>query len=250
MPTALIIQARTGSTRLPQKMVLPFFDGKGIFEILLDRLMDARLNVPIILATTENQGDNILVEITEKKGIDVFRGSEENVLKRFIGAAEVFDVEKIIRVCADNPFLDIAALRFLIDEVSHSDTDYWGFAKKDGTPSIKTHYGFWAEGVKTEALRKVSDLTREKLYLEHVTNYVYSNPALFSIFLQPIQQEVQALNIRLTIDTLEDFKIAQEVYLKAEEKQIPLESLSLSAFVSQNKKWLEAMNTEIISNQK
>lgn len=250
MSLAIIIQARTGSTRLPNKMVRPFFEGKGIFEILIERIIAADFRVPVILATTINPADDILIEIAEKKGVSVFRGSEENVLERFIGAAEKFGVKKIIRVCADNPFLDLDSLKFLIEKSKKLHADYWCFAKNDGTPSIKTHYGFWAEGVSLDALIKTAELTKELIYQEHVTNYIYSNPALFSIFLQPIQQEVQALNIRLTIDTLEDFKIAQEVYLKAKEKQISLESVSLSAFVSQNKKWLEAMSTEIISNQK
>lgn len=170
-------------------MVLTFFDAKGIFEIVIEQIIEAELKVPVILATTENPGDDILVEIAKAKGVSVFRGSEENVLDRFIGAAEEFGVEKIIRVCADNPFLDMERSGHLIVRFGESKADYWCYALEDGTPSIKTHYGFWAEGVTLAALKKAASLIQEKVYLEHVTNFIYTNPGLFSIYKETIPSE-------------------------------------------------------------
>lgn len=250
MASAIIIQARTGSTRLPRKMVLPFFEGKGILEVLIERIIAADLKVPIILATTINPGDDALVEIAEKKGIKVFRGSEENVLERFIGAAEEFGAEKIIRVCADNPFLDMDSLGFLISEFYKSTIDYWCFAKEDGTPSIKTHYGFWAEGVKTKALKKVSGLTNEKLFKEHVTNFIYTNPGLFSISKLQIPIEVEKKNIRLTIDTIRDFETAKEIFKRGKTLNISFDSISLSKFIETEPSWIESMQKEINQNKK
>ena len=105
--TKIIIQARTGSTRLPQKMILPFYENEGIFSLLLKKLTITFDKNDIILATSVNENNDVLVEIAERYGIKYFRGSENDVLQRFIDAAKEFNAENIIRVCADNPFLDI-----------------------------------------------------------------------------------------------------------------------------------------------
>ena len=106
----IIIQARTGSTRLPFKMTLPFFNDRGILELLLSRLKKAGLADKTIVATTENVRDDIICNIARNAGVSYFRGSESDVLDRFIQAANHYYVSKIIRICADNPFLDIPAL--------------------------------------------------------------------------------------------------------------------------------------------
>ncbi len=250
MSLAIIIQARTGSTRLPNKMVLPFFEGKGIFEILIERIIAADFRVPVILATTINPADDILIEIAEKKGVSVFRGSEENVLERFIGAAEKFGVKKIIRVCADNPFLDMDSLKFLIEKSKKLHADYWCFAKNDGTPSIKTHFGFWAEGVSLDALKKTAGLTQELIYQEHVTNLIYTNPGVFSVFKHTIPFEVEKRNIRLTIDTLADFETAREIFTRAKNFKTPFNSLALTELIENEPIWIEAMQKEIQKNNK
>ena len=122
-------------------------------------------------------------------------------------------MDKIIRICADNPFLDMTALDLQIEEFNKMNVDYWCYALKDNMPTIKTHYGFWTEGVGLSSLKKVIEYTDEKLYLEHVTNFIYSNPKQFSIHFEPIQKSIeQEKNVRLTIDTEEDFKLGQKIY--------------------------------------
>ena len=153
MSLGIIIQARTGSTRLPNKMILPFYEGKGILETILMRLKNGKLDVPIVLATTTQPSDDILEEIGKRQNVFVFRGSSENVLDRFINATESHKFSKIIRICADNPFLDIEALKFQINSFEKSNVDYWCYSLSDQTPSIKTHYGFWTEGVKLETIK-------------------------------------------------------------------------------------------------
>ena len=109
----IIIQARTGSTRLPQKMILPFYENEGIFSLILNRLTSNFKKENIILATSSNPNNDVLAEIARRYGINCFRGSENDVLQRFIDAANQFNATKIIRVCADNPFLDMDFLNFL-----------------------------------------------------------------------------------------------------------------------------------------
>lgn len=247
----IILQARTGSTRLPNKMILPFFEEKGILETILIRLKEAKLKVPIVLATTTNKSDDILEAIALSNEIPVFRGSESNVLDRFIKAGEKFNFTKIIRVCADNPLLDLFALKRQIDLFVKSEVDYLCFALKNNTPTIKTHYGFWTEGVKISSLKKVAGLTNESLFLEHVTNYIYTHPDKFSIQFEKIDAKIERENnIRLTIDTIEDFKLVQKIYEQLKNHRIAIKADEIVEFIKNNSDYIEIMTNEINKNTK
>lgn len=208
----IIVQARTGSTRLPSKMVLPFFEGKGILELLLLRMKRANLGDDVIVATTTDSRDDVICDTTKNAGVEYYRGSEADVLDRFVQAAKSHKVSKVIRVCADNPFLDIQALKNLMALGRDSEMDYISYCTTDKLPTIKTHYGFWAEYVTVKALEKVAERTDENIYHEHVTNYIYTHPDLFGIKLIPIPTSLEHRKIRLTIDTLTDFQMQQTIY--------------------------------------
>lgn len=213
MATAIIIQARVGSTRFPNKMTIPFYQEKGMLHYLLTRLKKAELPVRIILAIPDSLPNDNLQTIASDLDIPVFRGSEENVLFRFIRAAETHHVNNIIRVCADNPFLDTHSLKALIDAFAKTDADYIPFCLSDNTPTIKTHFGFWAEGVLLSTLKTIARNTNKKIYLEHVTNYIYtvqSGHALTPSFhIHPLYidrtLEIQSW-ARFTVDTKNDFE--------------------------------------------
>ena len=112
--TGIILQARTDSTRMPEKVILPFFQEKSILDLLLEKTK--KLVAPVVLATTLNPSDDRICRLAEKHEVPVFRGSENDVLDRFIQAARKFGFSKIIRVCADNPFLDFTGMQTLIRE--------------------------------------------------------------------------------------------------------------------------------------
>ena len=208
----IIIQARTGSTRLPSKMVLPFYGDNGILDILLSRLGRCELADNIIVATTKATYDDVICDLTLSHGLKCYRGDEEDVLDRFIQAARNYNISKIIRICADNPFLDIESLNSLIRTCKNLDADYVSFCTGDHTPTIKTHYGFWAEYVSLSALEYVARETNEKVYHEHVTNYIYTHCDDFKIILNMIPSDLEKRTIRLTIDTLADFHIQQKIF--------------------------------------
>ncbi|MDR2811205.1 MAG: hypothetical protein LBB84_11740 [Tannerellaceae bacterium] len=220
--TGIIIQARMGATRLPGKMIKPFYEEKGVLELLLQRLekrFARQPDVAMLVATTVNPSDDLIAEIAERCGFLVFRGSEEDVLRRFIDAATYAGVEKMIRVCADNPFLDMDALAELIRRTGTQAHDYIAFSTSEGTPSIKTHYGFWPEAVRLDALKRVADAITEKIYREHVTNYIYTHPHGFSVDLIPVPREIEENgNIRLTLDTPQDFEMQRTIYARCMER--------------------------------
>lgn len=214
MKPVIIIQARTGSSRLPNKTLLPFYEGKGILEILVDRMRNALNDAIIVIATSTNSGDDAIETLCIKRGYNLYRGDENDVLSRFIGAADKYGADKIIRICADNIFLDMRSLAKLVDTYDTEDSDYLSYSSEEGKPMILTHYGLWAmEGCKTSSLKKVAATTNDKLYHEHVTNYLYTHPAEFNIKFIPIVSDIQnEQRLRLTIDTEDDFKMMQKIY--------------------------------------
>lgn len=249
MSLGIIIQARMGATRLPNKMLLPFYNQKGILELLIDNLKSEFQDLPIVLATTTNVKDDALETLALEKGLQVYRGSEHNVLSRFIEAAAYYNIQNIVRVCADNPFLNINALKFLINEAKSNKFDYVSYCTSNNLPTIKTHFGFWAEVVSLKALKKVAVLTSDPLYIEHVTNYIYEHRELFKLNLIAIQKQVEESVIRLTVDTPLDFETAKEVYSLAQDKGIN-DVLELLEFVKKDPKWMRNMSNQIIENSK
>lgn len=247
----IIIQARTGSTRLPQKMILPFYENEGIFSLILKRLTSIIDKNNIILATSTNENNDVLTDIAKEYGVNYFRGSENDVLQRFIDAANEFNAKKIIRVCADNPFLDLEFLNFLLDNFKKSDYDYMSFMTSKGIPIIKTHYGFWAEAVTLNALKKVKSMTDENLYHEHVTNFIYANPNDFNIKFFNIPEEIDSHDdIRLTIDTKIDFDTQKEIFNIIYKKNPSFNSSDVVAFLNENQQYMKIMRDEILKNQK
>lgn len=252
--TGIIIQARMGATRLPGKMTRPFYEEKGILELLLQRLKERfarKQEVVMLVATTVNPPDNLIEEIGERCGFSVFRGSEEDVLGRFIDAASYIGAGKVIRVCADNPFLDMDAVEMLAGRINAQHHEYIAFSTSGGIPTIKTHWGFWPEAVRSDALKRVAEATTESLYREHVTNYIYTHPDGFTVDLIPIPREIEEnRNIRLTLDTPEDFEMQRTIYGRCMERygRIDIQSVleTLEAFPG----FYEQMKQQILLNSK
>lgn len=246
-----IVQARSGSTRMPNKILLPFFKGNSILDLLIEKLKEVK-GTKIIVATSENQNCDAIEDVAKKHAVKCFRGSENDVLQRFIDAAEVNHAEQLIRVCSDNPFLELNSINNLVDYVNSSNDnyDYVSF-NVNGSPSIKTHYGFWTEYVTLRALKKVSTMTNEKLYHEHVTNYIYSNPDYFRInWIEGPKVIESHLDIRLTIDTYEDFKNAQHIYEDLC-KVNPYPTIeAVVDYLDKHKDYYTSMKSQIIKNSK
>ncbi|HEX7583815.1 MAG TPA: glycosyltransferase family protein [Prolixibacteraceae bacterium] len=245
----IIIQARTGSTRMPEKVILPFDQDQSILDLLLEKTK--KLNVPVILATTVNPSDDRICRLAEKHQVAVFRGSENDVLERFIQAAQQNKFSKIIRVCADNPFLDLKGMQILINEFQQSDADYLSFELAGNKPSILTHFGFWTEAVRLDALEKAKKLTFEKFYHEHVTNFIYGNPTLFNVqFILADSLVFSRNDIRMTLDTPEDFEIQKQIYAAISKENPNFGIPEIVSWLDRHPEILELMKMEILKNQK
>ena len=159
MNVGIIIQARMGSTRLPGKILKQFYGGKTLLETLLDNLHKVE-GAKVIIATSVNENNDPLETFLVEKGELVYRGSENDVLERFINAAEENDIDGIVRICSDNPFMDWHGVSQLNEKANTSNADYIGF-HINNQPSILTHFGFWGEFVRLEAFKRVASTTEE-----------------------------------------------------------------------------------------
>lgn len=218
----IVIQARTGSTRMPAKILRPFLsDGSTILDIILRASLrdsgiyreEEGVEMPVIVATTLRPADDAVERRARECGAEVFRGPEEDVLARFTGAAQAFGLDALIRVCSDNPFLRTDSYRTLAREYISSPADYVAYAFPDGRPTIKSHLGLYPELASVSALRRLAASSGESLVREHVTIGLYSSPGLYSIRRLPLPELLRArTDLRLTLDTPSDFALLRELY--------------------------------------
>lgn len=249
MNIGIIVQARMGSTRLPGKILKKFYGEETLLETLLNNLH--RVGVKVIVATSVNENNDELEVFLKDKGEFVYRGSENDVLDRFIKAAEENSIDGIIRICSDNPFMDWNGVAQLVDKSKASDADYIGFRVND-TPSILTHFGFWGEYVTLDALKRVAATTPEGSPAhEHVTFHVYQHPEEYKCeWIQCPEFLQRRDDIRLTIDTPEDLVNAQQVYAKLKERNRDFTLHEVIEYLDANPDIKESMMSNISKNIK
>lgn len=250
MNIGIIVQARMGSTRLPGKILKQFYGGKTLLETLLENLHKVQ-GSKVIVATSVNENNDQLEKFLTEKGELVFRGSENDVLDRFIKAAEANGVDGIVRICSDNPFMDWHGIAQLVEKAKASDADYIGFRIND-KPSILTHFGFWGEFVRLSALKRVAETTEEGTPAhEHVTYHIYNHPDEYKCEWILCPDFLQGRDdIRLTIDTPEDLINALKVYsdLKAQDENFTLQDVV--AYLDSHEEIKQSMISNIIQNKK
>ena len=151
--TAIVVQARMGSTRLPDK-ALVYIRNKTFLERLVERLRTNEWRIPVIIATTTNKRDDAIVTEANRLKCMPYRGSENDVLRRFKDAALHYELDYIVRVTADNLFTDISTMQNLLEEVWSNKADYaW-------CPTLPL--GLTSEVFSTVALTKADDLSKTK----------------------------------------------------------------------------------------
>ncbi|HCK04729.1 MAG TPA: glutamate-1-semialdehyde aminotransferase, partial [Methylophilaceae bacterium] len=123
MKVIAIVQARMGSTRLPNKM-LKKIGKKSLIQIVMSRLSMSKKIDKIILATSIAKNNDTLVSHVKKLGYDCYRGSENNVLERFFLAAKKYDAEVIVRITGDCPLVDHDLVDMVINNFLNNKVDY------------------------------------------------------------------------------------------------------------------------------
>jgi len=199
-----IIQARMASTRLPGK-VLAQVSGVPLIEILLRRLKKVEEIDLIVVATTINSADDILVKWLYENNYLYFRGSENDVLDRFLQAAKKYEADIIIRVTADDPLKDPEIIQKAINIFKNiPNIDYVSNTIEPTYPE-----GLDIEIFNVKALiraEKESVLNSDR---EHVTSYIWKNPNSFRTF--NFTADIDRSNLRLTVDKLNDLTFIRKL---------------------------------------
>lgn len=200
--TVAIIQARMGSTRLFGKVMMNMA-GRPLLAYLIERISSARTLDAVLVATTANAHDNVIIEECERRGFPNFRGSEFDVLGRYVSAARACEADVIVRVTADNPFTDPDSIDRAVDAIACGGADY----------AIETDLpvGVTGEAMTWQALTFMDSVAADASLREHVTLYAKENPqALRCAFLAP-PAECDRSDLSFTVDTLAEYLYAREI---------------------------------------
>ena len=198
-----IIQARMDSSRFPSKMKA-LLGNLSIIEWVILRVKKAKFLDKIVLATSNEDQDNYLVDIANKYEIQSYRGSKLNVLKRVVEAASQHEADHVIRICADNPFICFDALDNLIEYYKQSKCDL----AFNHSPLFDSDFadGFGAEILSTKTLYQVLNESNLAHHKEHVTKYIYDNKTRFNICYPPCPGELSFPNLKFDVDKIDDLK--------------------------------------------
>lgn len=204
--TAAIITVRMTSSRMPGKSMADVAGKPSLWHILTRMKSSAALD-EVIVATTVNQADQPIVDLCGRMGVKVFRGSENDVLGRILGAAEAHDVDTILYICGDCTCADPALAGELIGFFRSGGYDY---ASNCG--EITYPLGQNLEVFSRAALRRVDSMTQNPWDREHVTEYFYTHPDIFKCGFVTAPRELERPHYRLCIDVPEDQRMMNALF--------------------------------------
>jgi len=199
-----VIQARMGSSRLPNKTLVNLA-GKPLLGHVIERLQWCKRIDDIIVATTINSQDNAIFEYCRNFYIKTFRGNETNVLDRYYCTAFENDLSIIVRITADDPIKEPIVIDRAIEELLKESFDYVSNTLNPTFPE-----GLDVEVFTFEALEKAWQEAKLQSELEHVTPYIWKNPKKFKV--KNIENDIDLSGHRWTIDTAEDLNFIRKIY--------------------------------------
>lgn len=202
------IEARMGSTRLPGKTMTPLYDGMPLLECVVRRFRECRKIDGVIVATTAERGDDAIAGWCGKNNVPVFRGSEEDVLDRVVGAAERCGADAIVQMGADSAYLDYELIDRLVERYRGGNFDY-----VCNDLSLTYPIGIYGHVVRVKSLAELNqrnDLSEKDR--SDVVRYIWEHPGNYSILNIEAPESLRYPELRLTIDYPEDLEQAGSVY--------------------------------------
>ena len=213
MSIGIIIQARMESKRLPGKMNKKILD-KHLLEWVILRAKKSKLAKKIIVAIPDTKESSVLLPLIKKGKVNFYQGSLNNVLLRFLEAAEKFKIGSIIRITGDCPLIDPV----LIDQ---SIKEYRSIKNKPDYFFIKGYpFGLGdIEIISLSALKKIFSKTKDPYHLEHIVSFISDNPDLFKIRVETAPLKFFREGLRICVDEPQDLVLVEKIfeYFKLEE---------------------------------
>lgn len=205
-----VIQARWGSTRLKSKLARQL-GGKSLLEWVVRRATACKRLDQVVVAIGDGPDGERVAELVPRD-VPVIYGSESDVLGRFVQALDTHPTWGVVRICADNPFLDPVLIdRLVTTAAEHPECDYLSYGSRTERPMILSSVGLFAEWCRAEALRDAARLAYDPADREHVTRYLYGHPERFRVRLLPVPAALDRDDLRLTVDVEEDWEHATAI---------------------------------------
>lgn len=229
------------STRLPGKILLPIplNNGKPLLNWIIDELKLSKLDKEIIVATSKNEENDVLEAFCIQNKIQCFRGDEDDVLSRFNKIIEKKNFDCVVRLTADNPFIDISILEKTVCCHFESGNDY---TKTDALP-----LGMNFEVVSTTALKGLKEQIITESDREHVTLFIRNNDKYKKGIYKPLVSD-ELKDLRLTIDYPSDFTLASAILSQHHTQNVD-KGIKLIERMYKEYKWLFESNASNIQKR-
>ncbi|MFC1748532.1 cytidylyltransferase domain-containing protein [Pseudomonadota bacterium] len=201
------IECRMTSSRLPGKILMDAIDGKSMLELMIERVARSKRIDEMVIATTENDTDDVVVDLANKVGIQVFRGSEHDVLARVWGAVKQTKAKHVVELTSDCPLIDPEIIDQVVELYFTSKCDY----ASTGTPVPNFPAGMDTQVFSKAALLEAHMKGKSPEDREHVSWYITHHPDRFKLVELKAPERISNTNIRLTLDTKGDCELIRRV---------------------------------------
>ena len=208
---SVIIQARMGSTRLPNK-VMADIEGKPMLWHLVNRLKKSKFTPEIVICTTNSTSDTRILGLAKDLGVKSYAGSVDDVLDRCYQGALKYNLETIVRITGDCPLIDPEVFDEVVQYFLKGKYDY-----VSNTLPPKYPDGLDVEVFSFQTLKKAWNEAKLASEREHCTSYVRNNPKKFKI--GNVLYEENLKDLRWTIDEKEDLEFVREIYKRLYSKK-------------------------------
>ncbi len=246
MRITAIIQARTSSTRLPKKvlLLLPYNSNITVLQQVIRRTKKSNILDDIIVATTTDKEDLEIIKIAEKENVKWFKGSKMNVLERYYKAAKKNKSDIIVRITSDCPCIDWNIIDKTIATHLKEKADYTSNTIKRTFP-----HGLDVEVISFEALEEAYCEAMQDFEREHVCPYIHTtNKHKFKIAFIKAPKELTAPDIRITLDTKEDYALLCSVFDYLYEKNPFFDAYDIVDLFKE-KPWLKFINEKVLQKK-
>ena len=231
MKVSIIVEARLGSKRLPNKIIYKI--KKYLFiEYLIKRLKKSKQCNEIIIATTNLAQDMKLVGIAKKNKVKYFQGSKNNVIKRVIDAGKKFNCKTIVRVTSDCPVIDVSILDKAIAMFRNNNCDYLSNSHIRGYPD-----GMDVEIFNLKTLIKSYKYFKSEKYKEWTTWAIRKKSKIFKKLLLVPPKELYWPSLGLTLDEYKDYLFLKKIILHFKER-VDFSCLDIIKLLNKKKEWL------------
>lgn len=231
----VIVQARMGATRLPGKPLKTVLN-RPLLSYQIERLRQAKAPDEIVIATTTAPQDQVIVDLCEKEGVAVFRGSEQNVLERYYLAAKKYKADVVVRVTGDCPLSDPAILDQAIDYYLQHYPAY-DYVTNMYSKQLSYPRGVDVEVFSFKGLEKAAREAIKPEEREHVTPYFYEHPEMFQVGI--LTHHPNEAHHRWTVDTPEDFELITRILSELYPKNPTFKMADVLELLSRHPDWVE-----------